>query len=64
VSRIGDCDCCDRTSVPLGFVEAFGIETYACYICKGYDDPDPYGEAEAVPPADRQVTKDIEASQS
>lgn len=45
---IGSCDCCDRTNVPISRGEVTGIETYACFICQGDTDPDPYGEMEAV----------------
>jgi hypothetical protein len=42
---IGTCECCDRTGVPLSRInQVFGIETFACYVCLGDTDPDPYGE--------------------
>lgn len=44
---IGSCDCCERTNVPISRGEVTGIETYACFICQGDTDPDPYGEMEA-----------------
>jgi hypothetical protein len=46
---IGACDCCDRQSVPLGHFNVDGIggcETFACYLCQGEADPDPYCEIE------------------
>ena len=42
---IGTCECCDRTGVPISRInQVFGIETFACYVCLGDTDPDPYGE--------------------
>lgn len=47
---IGSCDCCPRMNVPISFSAAdqnnSGSDTYACFICQGEDDPDPYGELE------------------
>jgi hypothetical protein len=42
---IGNCDCCDRTNVPGSVVNCPG-EPFACFICQGDDDADPYGERE------------------
>lgn len=43
---IGNCDCCDRTNVPVAKANVPG-EPLACFICRGEDDPDPYdGEGE------------------
>jgi hypothetical protein len=42
---IGDCDCCPRTNVPGSVINCPG-EPFACHICQGDDDPDPYGEME------------------
>ena len=45
---IGNCDCCDRTNVPVSKVNVPG-EPSACFLCQGDTDPDPYGEmTEAV----------------
>ena len=30
---VGDCDCCDRTRVPLYRTWGHGIETHACVYC-------------------------------
>ena len=30
---VGDCDCCDRTRIPLYRTWGHGIETYACVYC-------------------------------
>jgi hypothetical protein len=50
---IGTCECCDRQNVPTSHIDtAFGIEAFACYLCQGETDPDPYGEttrSERVP---------------
>jgi hypothetical protein len=43
---IGTCDCCERPNVPLSHCMPYGIETYACYLCRGEDNLDPYGELE------------------
>jgi hypothetical protein len=40
---IGTCDCCDRRNVPGSVVNCPG-EPFACHICQGDHDPDPYGE--------------------
>lgn len=40
---IGNCDCCDRRNVPGSVVNCPG-EPFACHICQGDSDPDPYGE--------------------
>lgn len=47
---IGNCDCCDRTNVPLSLVNATSLhpEAVACFICQGDSDPDPYGELETI----------------
>jgi hypothetical protein len=42
---IGNCDCCDRRDVPGSVVDCPG-EPFACFICQGDDNPDPYGEIE------------------
>jgi hypothetical protein len=34
----GTCDCCNRTNVALSHTTAYGIETYACAHCFGYDE--------------------------
>jgi hypothetical protein len=46
---IGSCDCCDRQNVPISNVAATFAhpEASACFLCRGYDDPDPYCEMEA-----------------
>jgi hypothetical protein len=44
MSIIGTCDCCERRLVIISRCEAYGIETYACYLCRGDDSLDPYGE--------------------
>lgn len=41
---IGSCDNCDRQNVPIMAGEACGIEGQFCFICRGDDDADPYGE--------------------
>lgn len=46
---IGNCDCCDRRNVPGHVVNCHG-EPFACYICQGDDDADPYSEAEIEEP--------------
>ncbi|MCA6114285.1 hypothetical protein J6524_04990 [Bradyrhizobium sp. WSM 1738] len=46
---IGNCDCCDRMNVPGHVVNCPG-EPFACYICQGDDDADPYCEAEIEQP--------------
>lgn len=44
---IGTCECCDRQNVPVSHIDiVFGIEAFACYLCQGEADPDPYGELE------------------
>jgi hypothetical protein len=51
-AMIGNCDCCDRREIPVGKIEAYGIETVACYICQAHGadpDPDPYGEMDSNP---------------
>lgn len=58
-SLIGDCDCCNRQDVPRGHFNAGGrggVETFACYICQGDTDPDPYGELEPAGAAQISVT--------
>jgi hypothetical protein len=40
---IGDCDCCDRTNVSGSVVNAPG-EPFACFICQGDPEPDPFCE--------------------
>jgi hypothetical protein len=47
---IGSCDCCNRQKVPISRGEVTGIETYACFICQGSDDPDPYCEMDTPSP--------------
>jgi hypothetical protein len=42
---IGNCDCCDRRDVPGTVVDCPG-EPFACHLCQGDTDPDPYGEIE------------------
>jgi hypothetical protein len=42
---IGNCDCCDRTNVPGTVVNCPG-EPFACHICQGDEDADPYSETE------------------
>jgi hypothetical protein len=46
---IGNCDCCDRMTVPVNHFNATAAypEGVACFICQGDSDPDPYGEMEA-----------------
>jgi hypothetical protein len=34
----GTCDCCGRTNVAISRTIAYGIETYACAHCFGYDE--------------------------
>lgn len=46
---IGNCDCCDRRDVPGSVVNVPG-EPFACHICQGDFDPDPYGEMERLVP--------------
>lgn len=43
---IGSCDLCNRQSVPVShFNECYAHpEAWACFICQGDDDADPYGE--------------------
>jgi len=43
---ISNCDCCDRQNVPVSHFNptAAHPEGYACYLCQGEADPDPYGE--------------------
>lgn len=42
---IGTCECCDRQNVPVSHIDTvFGIEAFACYLCLGETDLDPYGE--------------------
>lgn len=51
---IGNCDCCERQNVALSFSRAcqnnVGIDTYACYLCQGNTDPDPFGELDTGEP--------------
>jgi DnaJ-class molecular chaperone len=42
---IGNCDCCDRINVPGSVVTCPG-EPFACFICQGDDEVDPYCEME------------------
>lgn len=51
MSRIGSCDCCDRQNVPISHFDACAAhpEAWACYICQGENDVDPYGEIEGSP---------------
>lgn len=46
---IGSCDCCDRQNVPVSNLVAYGIDTTACFICRGGDEVDPYGELDEAP---------------
>lgn len=54
---IGSCDCCERMNVPISRIEpdrtSAQCETYACFICQGEDDVDPYGELEGSPAWER-----------
>lgn len=36
---IGHCDCCDKGPRELSFVVAYGLETWACWECRGEDEP-------------------------
>lgn len=45
---IGDCEACDRKSVPVSKVNVPG-EPIACFICQGGTGPDPYCETEPTP---------------
>lgn len=44
---IGNCDCCPRINVPGAVINCPG-EPFACFICQGDTDPDPYGEQEVT----------------
>ena len=48
---IGNCDCCERTNVPVARFNAAAAhpEGVACFICQGENDSDPYGEIEGSP---------------
>lgn len=48
---IGNCDCCNRENVPVGRFNATSAypEGVACFICRGDDDPDPFGELDNPP---------------
>jgi hypothetical protein len=50
VDGFRQCDVCGRYAHPLHFVHliAYGIETYACDACTGYD-PEAYDDSELLP---------------
>ena len=42
---IGNCDCCDLRDVPGSAVDVPGMgEPFACYLCQGDAEADPYHE--------------------
>jgi len=51
---IGNCDCCDRIDVPGSVVDCPG-EPFACFICQGDSDPDPYCELEEAEEREAEV---------
>jgi hypothetical protein len=43
---MGHCDCCDQYRPLSKCTAAGGIETYACYPCRGFDEIDPFDEVD------------------
>lgn len=58
---IAACDICDRQNVPVANFHPTALypETSACFLCQGEDDPDPYGELEALKPASASADKPV-----
>lgn len=44
----GSCDCCGRMNVSISRCDQYGIETYACAHCFGYEPDDFDDEAEEL----------------